>query len=373
MLSEPIQTFMYSLKSKETQKQYSIYIEYFEKYYGNKKIETLLELDSKTIEKTLIDYIIFMREQGLSSAYLKGRIYSIISFLELNDVLINKKKINRFYPEDSKTVRDEAYTHEDLLKMFEQATFRTKLIISIYSSTGIRKTALVDIKLKHLEKIDNFNLYKFVIYENSKEQYITFCTPECATYIDNYIEQRKKAGEKITQESYLIRNDFNFSLKNRARLPKQTTSDSLTQLMTDLLERMEFHEINHKTEDYKYQRHAKAGFHAFRKYFNTCLANCGVNLLDKRLLMGWKSGLEDSYYRPDEKQLLSEYSKAINELTIEESNRLRKQVTELEQKQSEIDKMKYEHSLEMKQIRDEMEKLGMRLNNIGLVGKKLHG
>ena len=93
---------MYSLKSKETQKQYSIYIEYFEKYYGNKKIETLLELDSKTIEKTLIDYIIFMREQGLSSAYLKGRIYSIISFLELNDVLINKKKINRFYPEDSK-------------------------------------------------------------------------------------------------------------------------------------------------------------------------------------------------------------------------------------------------------------------------------
>ena len=176
MLSEPIQTFMYSLKSKETQKQYSIYIEYFEKYYGNKKIETLLELDSKTIEKTLIDYIIFMREQGLSSAYLKGRIYSIISFLELNDVLINKKKINRFYPEDSKTVRDEAYTHEDLLKMFEQATFRTKLIISIYSSTGIRKTALVDIKLKHLEKIDNFNLYKFVIYENSKEQYITFCT-----------------------------------------------------------------------------------------------------------------------------------------------------------------------------------------------------
>ena len=89
--------------------------------------------------------------------------------------------------------------------------------------------------------------------------------------------------------------------------------------------------------------------------------------------MGWKSGLEDSYYRPDEKQLLSEYSKAINELTIEEENRLVRQVTELEQKQSEIDKMKYEHSLEMKQIRDEMEKLGMRLNNIGLVGKKLHG
>ena len=33
--------------------------------------------------------------------------------------------------------------------------------------------------------------------------------------IDDYIEQRKKAGEKITDESYLIRNDFDFVFKIR--------------------------------------------------------------------------------------------------------------------------------------------------------------
>ena len=65
--------------------------------------------------------------------------------------------------------------------------------------------------------------------------------------------------------------------------------------------------------------------------------------------------------------------KPLNELTIEESNRLRKQVTELEQKQSEIDKMKYEHTMEMKQIRDDIEKMGLLINSVGLADKKLHG
>ena len=39
--------------------------------------------------------------------------------------------------ENKKTIKDEAYTHDDLQKMFQQASFRTKALISIYSSTGI--------------------------------------------------------------------------------------------------------------------------------------------------------------------------------------------------------------------------------------------
>lgn len=94
--------------------------------------------------------------------------------------------------------------------MFQFAKSRGRLIIAIYASTGIRKGALVDLRIKHLIKTKdyNFNLYKFTIYGNTKEEYITFCTPECASTIDTYIEPRKKAGEKITDESYLIRNDF---------------------------------------------------------------------------------------------------------------------------------------------------------------------
>ena len=51
-------------------------------------------------------------------------------------------------------------------------------------------------------------LYQFSIYENEDEEYITFCTPECAIAIDNYFAYRERAGEVITEESYLIRKEF---------------------------------------------------------------------------------------------------------------------------------------------------------------------
>jgi integrase len=70
----------------------------------------------------------------------------------------------------------------------------------------------------------------------------------------------------------------------------------LTMLIPYLLERINFRQINHKTEDciYKYQRQNKATYHAFRKYFNTCLANCDVNVTIKEMLMGHSVGLDDT-------------------------------------------------------------------------------
>jgi integrase len=111
--------------------------------------------------------------------------------------------------------------------------------------------------------------------------------------------------------------------------------------MDRLLMNSELKQINPKVENYQYKRHTKATFHAFRKYFNTCLANCDVNLSIKERLMGHSAsmGLDDSYFRPTEKQLLLEYSKAINELTINEENRLKKKVNELQEKQDKIERL----------------------------------
>ena len=154
-LSTLMQTFLYSIKSKETQRLYQILIGYFEKWHQNKKIEDLLQLDTKVIEEILIQYIIHMRDRNLSYASINSRLAPIATFLSLNDVIVNKKKLKRFMGEHDRTIKDEAYTHEDLSKMFQHATFRTRLLISIYSSTGIRKGAIIDLKLKHLEKIEN--------------------------------------------------------------------------------------------------------------------------------------------------------------------------------------------------------------------------
>jgi hypothetical protein len=57
--------------------------------------------------------------------------------------------------------------------------------------------------------------------------------------IDEYIKQRKTAGENITQETYLIRNDFNFVFAKNARKPKKTSISALKVVIHALLYKSE--------------------------------------------------------------------------------------------------------------------------------------
>ena len=102
-----MQRFLYGIKSKATQKLYQTTIGYFEEWH-QKKIEDLLKLqpDIKAIEEILIQYIISMRDKKLSYASIENRLASVASFLSLNDVTVNKKKLNRFMGEHDKTVDD---------------------------------------------------------------------------------------------------------------------------------------------------------------------------------------------------------------------------------------------------------------------------
>jgi hypothetical protein len=49
------------------------------------------------------------------------------------------------------------------------------------------------------------------------------------------------------------------------------------------------------------------------------------------ILMGRSVGISDSYYRPTESQLVQDYTKAVDELTINGKNLLQKQVEKLKQ------------------------------------------
>jgi integrase len=78
------------------------------------------------------------------------------------------------------------------------------------ASTGIRSGILRSLKIRDLNKIDD--IYKINVYSGDKEEYITFCAPETAKEIDCYLEFRKRHGEKITSDSYLIVKKFNLNL-----------------------------------------------------------------------------------------------------------------------------------------------------------------
>jgi hypothetical protein len=87
----------------------------------------------------------------------------------------------------------------------------------------------------------------------------------------------------------------------------------------------------------------------------------GIEYIFKELLMGHSVKLDDSYYgkfsQRSREKALTEYLKAVDNLTINEENRLKKRVNELTRKQSEIELMKERHEQEMKLMHKKMNQI----------------
>jgi site-specific recombinase XerD len=198
--------FINSLKSDSTKEGYRNALLRFMQHFHIKDTITLAQLPPKDIESYLKNYIQLLKEENRSTQSMNMILSAVNHFCVMNDIIINYKKICKFKSPSKKHNFDKAYSHQDISKLLQISPLRLKVAIFVYCSTGIRKGALVLLKLRHLKKIDN--LYKFTIYEGEKEQYNTFCTPECAVMINEYLEYRRRSGEKLTDDSYLIRKEF---------------------------------------------------------------------------------------------------------------------------------------------------------------------
>jgi hypothetical protein len=84
------------------------------------------------------------------------------------------------------------------------------------------------------------------------------------------------------------------------------------------------------------------------------------------MLLGHSIGLSDSYYKPTEKEMLTEYLKVVDALTINYENRLSKQVQELKEKDDYqkyvIDKKIHEKDEQIKLLVSQVEKLSTENN-----------
>jgi integrase len=95
-----------------------------------------------------------------------------------------------------------SYTIEEISRLLEISDEREKAIILLLASSGIRVRAVHPLHLKDLKRwiIDENGSYisQVQVYSSSsKYGHYMFCTPECALAIDNYLEFRKRYGEKL--------------------------------------------------------------------------------------------------------------------------------------------------------------------------------
>ena len=215
----------------------------------------------------------------------------------MNDIRINERKIDKFLGERTCKIKDRAYTHEVIKKLIDAADIRVKIIILLMASTGMRVGAVSNIQLKHLEEIEG--LYKVTVYEKSKEEYFTFCTPECYSYIKQYLEFRTKSGEILNKESYLIREQFDINdFEQIRRKSRKITTRTIRNLMQKLAIRAGLRTINPTNGVRTGVRHDIQINHGLRKFFTTQVTKARVNHEMRELWLGHEIKLASAYYRP---------------------------------------------------------------------------
>ncbi|MGH9913346.1 MAG: hypothetical protein ACRD4J_12770 [Nitrososphaeraceae archaeon] len=120
----------------------------------------LIGEDPKAIQSKLIDYVISLREENkLNAATVKTRI-AVKKFYDTNDIELNWKKINSYIGKGKKSKKDRLYTHSEIVKMLEKADQRARVAILLMCSSGIRVRAIPSLKLRNLERIEKYNIYK---------------------------------------------------------------------------------------------------------------------------------------------------------------------------------------------------------------------
>ena len=140
---------------------------------------------------------------------MNNRIAAILFFLDNNDIELNKRKIRRYFPSNESVKDDRPYTVEEIQRILSVCDLRTKAMILLMASTGIRVGALHSMRIGDLTKLGNRSLYKIQVYARTRAKYYTFTTPEAAKSIDEYLDYRARNGEILKDESPLFRKQFN--------------------------------------------------------------------------------------------------------------------------------------------------------------------
>ena len=315
---EQIQLFLESCRSKATRETYELLLQKYVDFVGENHLFT-------NPNESIIKFIMKLRNEGKPSTTISNYMNSIKAFYRINDVTLNIYKIEKLMPERLKANRDRAYTRAEIGKMLAIADERMKVVILLMASSGVRMGPIPDLKIKSLDE------NKLTVYENTKEEYFTFITPECQNAISEYLEFRKRYGEEITSDSWLLRQQFD--LRNPGKPNKiyhKTMQGHVRRMMV---------KSGIRQNGEKYKRQEIMTSHGFRKFFTTQLINAKTNSEIREMLLGHKIGLASAYYRPTPDEMFAEYEKSIDALTINEENRLKKKIETLSIEKSRIDRI----------------------------------
>jgi integrase len=333
----PFDKFINALQTEETKKTYKKHLKAFLTFTGFEDYSDLItKLTDDEKHEAIADFITHNRNnQKIATATIKLRFSVIKRFYSINRIKLDWEHLASFKGKSKgKKIDDRLYTKDEIDQMLLHADLREKVVVYTLLSTGIRVGGLADIKFKDMTWIPEYKLYRFRVYadsDDSNDRYITFCTPECANIINKYFESREKQGDTIKPTSPLIyRKLARFDQRSKVVIYENNfdmpmDSHGLQQILTRLQRKSSVVQREKENPDMPGRiRKEMMRCHAFRKMFNTICIENNMNHSVKERLLGHKKEqeLDFNYYRPDDSKLLTEYLKAVNDLTVSNEHRL---------------------------------------------------
>jgi hypothetical protein len=178
--------------------------------------------------------------------------------------------------------------------------------VLVTCSSGIRIGAWQYLKWKHVKPIrrnDTIVAAKIIVYAGENEQYFSFITPEAFQALQEWMDYRKKCGEVITGESWLMRTSWDASgptFSTSAASPTKMTTAALKSFVKRVLKAQGLRTT------LVARRHEFKTSHGFRKFFQT---NCESKM--KSLCVKMLMGQELDWLTLITNQLLKSYLKSI--------------------------------------------------------------
>lgn len=161
----------------------------------------------------MIEDYIMEKRKGLSPNTLPLPIASLRLFFYMQDKVLNWKRIKKMIPTQVKKAGYSAYQNDDIKTMLISAgSKRNRTIISFLASIGCRIGAIPDLKIEHLSNMSD-GCKSVLFYEGSNEEYYGFLTQEASKVLDEYLDERRKDGEHLTEKSPIFRAEYSIGIQ----------------------------------------------------------------------------------------------------------------------------------------------------------------
>lgn len=325
---------------------------------------------------SILQFIQFQLERvnnkEITGSTLQNYIKPIKLLCDIADISIPWKKITRGLPRGKSYASDRIPTLEEIQTILNYPDRRIKSIVYTMTSSGIRLGAWKYLKWNHIipiEKDGQVVAAKIIVYAGEDEEYYSFISRIAYTELKNWMDYREKCGELINGNSWLMRDLWDTQINTGTGFvtrPKQLAPNGIKRL----IERALWAQGLRKKLENGQKRHPFQAIHSFRKWFKTRCEIAGMKPINVEKLLSHSIGISNSYYRPTENELLDDYLKIVDFLSIDKETQLQHQLVQykeknnqenmiikakLQEKEEQIDLLnkKYERSIQT--LKEEME------------------